>query len=339
MTAAVLEALEQRAGASDADREAWLADRRTGITATEVRDLYLRKITVRELVNRKLGRVPEIGDLSHVPVIGWGKEREPVIAEVIAERFPGIRPESRVFRSAGNPRHLASPDGLGLYGFDEELTVSEIKTAGKNIPPWSDAYAEKGYEIQQQWVMHVLGARRSLYAWEIRLDDFAGGFVPGDLKFEWVPRNDDLIVKLVKLADGFLTALDKAAAEPAPEAPPIDEELDTHAVNYLRALELEKEAKELKAPAWSAMLAAKKSQTSALARITFKEPEPVEVEGIDYAAARDAFPGSALFQALQTAQALWDEHCEQFKTTKTVTGRPTLRVTPVKPPKAEEQEA
>ena len=53
MSAAVLETLEARAGASDQDRPAWLAVRRTGITATEIRDLYQKRITIPALVDRK----------------------------------------------------------------------------------------------------------------------------------------------------------------------------------------------------------------------------------------------------------------------------------------------
>lgn len=333
MSVAVLERLEERAGPSDADREQWLAERRTGITATEVRDLYLRKISVRELVDRKLGRVPDVGDLSHIPVIGWGKFREPHIAAIVEQRF-GIRPESRVFRAADEPRFLASPDGVGV-NFDEMLQVCEIKTAGKNVAPWTDSYAEKGYEIQQQWVMRVLGAQRSLFAWEKRETLPDGQFVNGELQFEWVARNDLLIEKLEALARRFLKALDKAAAEPVPEAEPIDEVLDTHAVNYLRALDLEREAKALKAPAWAALLAAGKSQTSALARITYNPGTELEVEDVDFEAAKAANATlharlELAHAALRDAEAAWSEHCEAFKTTKTVTGKPILRVTPVK---------
>lgn len=340
MNAPVLEALEARAGASDTDREAWLAERRTGITATEVRDLYLRKITQKQLIDVKLCRVPAM-DLSHVPVIAWGNEREPVIAAIIADRYPGIRPESRVFHGE-NPRHLASPDGLGLYGFDEEVTVSEIKTAGKDIAPWTDAYAEKGYEIQQQWVMWVLGARRSLYAYEFRLDG-AQGFVPGALGFEWVHRDDALIVKLVKLADQFLAALDKAAAGSVPEVEPVDELLDTHAVNYLRFLDEEKTAKEAKEREYRAIVAAGKSQTSTLARVTFtpaKDGVELEVPEVDFDAAKEAdtalWARKQLAEAsLASAEAAWSEHCEGFKKMTTVTGKGSPAKATITAPKQE----
>lgn len=331
MMVAVLDALERLAGASDQDKPAWLAERRQGISATEIRDLYSGRITVDELVGRKLGRLPEIGDLSHIPAVDWGNQREPVIAEWVERRW-GIRHESRVFHAADEPRFLASPDGVGV-NFDEMLQVSEIKTTGVEIPPWSDAYQRKGYEFQQQWVMRVLGAERSLFVWEIREEDSdgAGGrvFVPGSRGAEWVPRNEKVIAELEEVARVFLAELDRAAAEPWDE-PVVDEELDRFAGDYLRALELEREAKRLKEPAWQALLAAGRSQVSSVARVTYKAPVPVTVEEVDFEAAKADPVGAELFDAQARARELWDEFCERFKSKRVVVGRPTLRVTAIK---------
>ena len=46
--------LMSRAGASDQDRPAWLAERRGGVTATEIRDLAIGKKRQGELVDLKL---------------------------------------------------------------------------------------------------------------------------------------------------------------------------------------------------------------------------------------------------------------------------------------------
>lgn len=354
---AKLAELESRAGASDTDREAWLAERRNGPTATEIRDLYLGKLTVRELVDRKLGRTPEIGDLSHIPVIGWGKEREPIIAAEVERRY-WIAPESRVFKAADHSRKLASPDGVGL-DFDDELLVSEIKTAGKNIAPGTDAYRQKGYEAQMMWVMRVLGARRCLYAWEYRLTlPGMEGFVPGELSFHWIEWDEALAKKLEDIADGFLAALDAAASETEPEQPEIDEELDTLAVNYLRGLDLEKQAKELKEPAYRQMLELLDAgepvvQVSPLARVSFT-PAVVEERPLfktDYAAARAAAP-AGLYERLEQAEddlvqaqearereaALVSAYEAQFVveagTDRVVTKKATLRVTAAKETKS-----
>jgi hypothetical protein len=301
--------LEARAGASDQDRELWLAERRNGPTATEVRDLYLGKLTVRELVDRKLGRTPEIGDLSHIPVIGWGKQREPIIAAELERRYL-IAPESRVFKASDHPRKLASPDGVGV-GFDGELVVSEIKTAGKDIAPGTEAYRAKGYEAQMVWVMRVTGARKCLYAWEQRLTlPGMQGFVPGELKTKWVEWNEALAQKLEQIADDFLAALDAAAAEPAGTVaePVIDEELDTLAVNYLRGLDLEKQAKELKEPAYRQMFERLDAgepvvQESPLARVSFTpaEVEEREVMTLDEQQARAEAP-AGLYERLEQAE-------------------------------------
>ncbi len=331
MNAPVLEALEARAGASDTDRPAWLAERATGCTATEVRELTLGNISDEELADLKLGR--KVDSFTGNAYTAWGNEREPVIAAVVEQRW-AIRPESRVFHAADNPRHLASPDGLGT-DFDETLRASEIKTGGAHydLAPWGVDYQKKGYGLQIQWVHHVTGAARTLYSWEERTGR-PGSFRPGELRHEWVERDEAVIAALVERADRFLAVLDARAAEPF-EAPEVDEVLDTHAVNYLRALDLEREAKALKAPAWAALLAAGKSQVSALARVTYKEPVAVEVEDIDYEAAKEA--NATLWARYQLAQekvaaveAEWTSHLQEFKSTHLVEGRPTLRVTAVK---------
>lgn len=201
---AVLADLEARAGASDQDRPAWLAERREGITATEVRDLYIRAKSTAKLIAIKLEQEAERDLGAFIPRIRHGKHREPIIAEQL--RGEGFVPESRVFHHPENTRHLASPDGIRV-DFDENLDVAEIKTDEHGIEPGTDAWTATGYSIQAQWVMYVLGARRCRFAVEdcIRTAD---GFEPGELRRYWVDRDDDLIAELVTLADDFLAAMD-----------------------------------------------------------------------------------------------------------------------------------
>ena len=249
----------------------------------------------------KLGRTPEPGDLSHIPVIGWGREREAVIAEAL--RGVGIEPESRVFHGVQDSRHLASPDGVGV-DFDGELIVSEIKTSGKPLPVGSPELDAKGYVHQMQWVMHVTGAVRCRFVVEQRIH-VEGGFVPGPIAEEWIERDDAAIAELVKVADEFLAELDRQREDGAPV---IDEELDTHAVNYLRAIDEEKRWKALKEDSYRAIVAAGKSQESDLARVTYtpaKAGAVLEVEEIDYDAARATHFGQALHAELQSVTARW----------------------------------
>ncbi|WP_181439787.1 YqaJ viral recombinase family protein [Curtobacterium sp. MCBD17_028] len=329
-TAALPAWLEARAGAPDTDRTQWLFERAQGVTATEVRDLYLRakglggrsaEDLIREKLALLLAPTPEAREAAAAATfVGnrytqWGKTREPIIAQQLLDEF-GMLPEARVFRSRDDARHLASPDGVRVRE-DGALEVAEIKTSGVDIAPGTAAYRKKGYEYQQQWVMGVLGAERSLYAWE----QHDGDWLPRGGQFEepepldlyvpsaWIDFDHEMFGELVVLADHFLERLDAAlAAARAGEGPVIDEELDTLAVNYLRGLELEKEAKALKEPAYRAMFDLLDAgepvvQESALARVSFT-PAVVESKPtfeLDQVRAKAAAP-AGLYERLEQAQ-------------------------------------
>ena len=338
--AGVWESLEERFGPSDADREEWLAARRQGITATEVRDLWLlapgrRALAMAELAEKKLGRKTD--SFSGNKYTAWGKDREPVIAELVRERF-GIEPESRLVRGE-NPRHLASPDGIGS-GMVADLVIAEIKTSSKDITPGTPEFDATGYLAQMVWQMHVIGATSCLFVFEPRLgagtDD--DPFTPGLTTFSWVAmdEHDSMLGELLAIADEFLALLDAAADEPFVE-PDIDEHLDTLAVNVLRGRELEAEAKALKEPAWKELQeklterGVPFQQESPLARITFTPGEPSESEVPDVEAAKAADP--ALFAEVQALSKRWNEHQAQYRKTEVKPGTAKLTVTQPKPPK------
>lgn len=191
-----LEALIERAGPADTDREAWLNFRLGGVTATEVRDLALKGASFKaDLLASKRTKRP-FEDLSHIPAVAHGKAREPVL-EAFARGF-GIDAERRVFAGV-NARHLASPDGLGL-DFDDQLIGFEGKTSKHPI-----SYAESaGYFDQIQWCMHVTAARKWVLVWEQHND-----FKPLPITYQWVERDDTRISELVRIADEFLAELDQ----------------------------------------------------------------------------------------------------------------------------------
>lgn len=328
--------LESRAGASDEFRPAWLAERRGGVTATEIRDLYLRKITKEKLIGQKLGRIPDTGDLaSYAKVPAWGKQREPEIAAEVLARY-AMSPESRVFHAADDPRKLASPDGTG-ENFDGDLQIAEIKTHGQDqdVAPGGKEYVKKGYYPQMVWQMRVTAARRCLYATEERLPD-GTWYRSGEQRFYWIDWDDEaraLATELEVIADDFLAALDAAAAEDY-VAPEVDDELDTLAVNLLRFREAESEGKRAKEKAWAGLLArlaeggVDVSQESSLARVTYTVAvsSPSEVPDVDAAKAADP----VLFAEVQALSKRWNEHAAKFKKTVTVPGKPSLTVTSVK---------
>lgn len=311
---AVLADLESRAGASDKDRDLWLAERRSGITATEVRDLAAGKIRTQDLIDLKLGRT--VDSFTGNAFTQWGKDRESVVAEVMSGE--GFREESRVFHHPDNSRYLASPDGIRI-DFDENIDVLEIKTAGYDLPPGSVALREKGYALQVQWVMFVIGARRGRFVVEERIGHPREGFMAGDLFRHWIERDDDVIKALRFIADEFLAELDKQREEGAPE---IDEHVDTLAVNYLRGLAAEKEGKALKESSYRQLVEAGVSQKSELASVTFTPGKPGvvdEVEEVDLEAAAKARPDE--FARMQEVVRGWNVIAAQF-TKKVVREKP-----------------
>lgn len=206
-----------RAGASDKDRDAWLAERLTGLTATQVRDLKVKGAAYRnELLAEKRSRsVTSIDDNKY---LAWGRKREPIIAEWVFAEF-GIANESRVFHAAAEGdlawRFLASPDGVGVgpYG---RLRVSEIKTSKHDIAPGTSHYDKAGYFYQMQWSMFVTGAVECLYVWEqhddLWFDNGGEFFEPMPLglepRWEWIERDEQVIAELVDLATEFLAEVD-----------------------------------------------------------------------------------------------------------------------------------
>ena len=326
--------LEARAGASDQDREAWLAERRSGLTATGIKELWMRKLgrksysTAQEMIDEKLGRVEDT--FTGNKYTRWGVDREPVIAAQLAGE--GFTEEHRVFGAAANSCHLASPDGLA-FDFDENLVLLEIKTAGYDLPPGSAEFDAKGYEFQCQWQMYVCGAQRVRFVVEERIEEPDGSFSPGPLHRHWVERDDELIAQLIVCADEFLAELERQRAG---EGPVIDEEVDTHALNYLRAIGEEKTWAALKKSSYTALIEAGISQESGLARVTFTPGKPagefVE-EVVDLEAAEAAHPKETATLArakkrVEKLQAEWDALANEHKKSVVVVSKGTAaRVT------------
>lgn len=195
-----------RRGPSDLDREAWLAERRNGITATEVASIASYKT--------KAGRVKAMNSLADEKINGssfdgnqytdWGKEREPALEEWAEFAF-GFTPESRLAYAEQDRQHIASIDGWRVDQ-DGTLHLAEFKTSGKRLT--DELLAEKGYVDQCLWQMYVTGAADAMVFWEERLSDPDGsGFIPGVRGTIRVERDDDRIAVLVGYATEFLLIL------------------------------------------------------------------------------------------------------------------------------------
>lgn len=127
-----------------------------------------------------------------------------------------------LFGSAGNPRHVATPDGIKLGG-DGTLILAQAKTtlqklktlkSGEQVPvpPFTNAkgffHIPPGYQRQMWWEQYVMGADRTLFVWE----EHVGG-IPTTMEPEshWFYRDDAAIDKLIIISDLVLAGMDAAA--------------------------------------------------------------------------------------------------------------------------------
>ena len=182
--------------ADSTDRVAWMRARNQGITATDVAKLSTPKSIVNAARDKMHGT-----SFSGNSYTDHGRAREPVIAAWVLENY-GIEPSTNLFRSLGHPRHLATPDGVGVVA-GGDLHLAEIKTTSK---PWRSI--PRSYLRQVWWQQYVLGADRTLLVWEEHLDFVPVAAVP---EFRWIERDEDQIAILVGLANALIDNLDQQA--------------------------------------------------------------------------------------------------------------------------------
>ena len=177
--------------ADGADRVAWLRARAQGVTATDAARLSSMRAVQTVALEKLLGT-----GFGGNAFTEHGIAREPEIARwVLAEH--GISPNSALFHAHGEKRHLATPDGVASIG--GVLCLSEIKTTShrwRSIP--------RSYLRQVWWQQYVLGAERTLFAWEHHVD-----FRPTDAepRTQWIDRDDNEIHILVAYAEKLLDAM------------------------------------------------------------------------------------------------------------------------------------
>lgn len=184
--------LAARIVADSQDRVAWVRARSRGITATDVAALTSERVIPRAADAKLMG-----SGFSGNAYTAHGRLREPEIARWVAATH-GILPSSALFHAEKERRHLATPDGL-MVDSRGRVVLAEIKTtkkAWRSIP--------RSYLRQVWWQQHVLGAERTLVAWEEH-----DGFVPvGDEpRCAWVDRDDGEIARLVGLATALIDEL------------------------------------------------------------------------------------------------------------------------------------
>ena len=181
----------ERIVASSNDRVAWIRARSRGVTATDAAKLA-SDASVEQVVRDKVLGTGFTGNA----FTDHGRAREPEIAKWVA-REHGIVSSQDLFHASGQPRHLATPDGVAELG--GTLVLSEIKTtrsAWRSIP--------RPYLRQVWWQQYVLGAERTLVIWEQHVDFVPISAVP---QCQWVERDENQIAMLVGRADQVLERL------------------------------------------------------------------------------------------------------------------------------------
>jgi hypothetical protein len=172
--------------------EEWRIVRRNGVTATDALKL-LRKNGKPSRQRVSLLRRKVVGDLEpYFPAYALGIEREPVIADWLSARLPDCEPNDVLFRGS-NPRHLATPDMIGID------FVVEIKVSSQPLEVILSKHSD-----QVQWQMHVMGVERALVVLEDRYSK--------EISSEWVERDGLRIQALADAADEFVEKLDVANA-------------------------------------------------------------------------------------------------------------------------------
>lgn len=192
----------------------WLEARKKYVTATEVAQLARRgEAYWQELREIKSG-VREAKDLSHIPAIQHGREREPLIVPYVQSlEADMVHNEDLVVRLG---RYAATPDLLGDGIVGEIKTVKDTRLAKLQE---SGDWPTPQYFDQVQWQLFVTGAIACVFAYE-PYEDWDGTLVPREDKRGnlTIHRDEKRIKHLRKVADRFLGGESTPVAPEPPEA-------------------------------------------------------------------------------------------------------------------------
>jgi hypothetical protein len=193
------------------DEELWLAERRKGVTATEIAKLATgQKAARRDIFEEKISGLRSFTGNRYSD---WGLEREIALSNRLELEF-GFEASDILFFAPENSRHLATPDAVWLG--EDSVKVAEIKTSKNDLNPEGRFFSKTTYLDQMQWQIYVAGetCTECLFMWEQHDDNWIqdefGVFRPEPLLAEWVwiPRDDERIAELILIADEFLAELD-----------------------------------------------------------------------------------------------------------------------------------
>lgn len=198
----VFDELVSRAGESDLNYQAWLDQRRRGVTATEMKRLATG-LDFEVLWTEKFLATP----VEPNKYLSWGKIAEERIAGSVREADSRWMWEHRLFHADGDARLLASPDMVRVV--DGSVDLAEIKTS-KNDLTDARVFDRTGYFYQMQWQMFVCGARTCVLVaqqhndvWVDRGGEFPVPEMTYGLTYETFGRDETVISSMVELAHDY----------------------------------------------------------------------------------------------------------------------------------------
>ncbi|RLP68384.1 hypothetical protein D9V30_10365 [Mycetocola reblochoni] len=267
----------------------WHAQRRTGITATDIARLSGGgPATWAAVKAEKLGAGSTFRGNRYTE---WGKEREPVIAGFVEFAYD-VHPNDRVAVFDGAEPWLATPDGLGAGRNGEyKTTTKDWAVALPAIP--------RNYVAQVDWAQLVTAATETVFAWEPHEN-----FIPGEIRTLLIPRAEDRINALIETALQFQDYL--ARDDDAPSE--WDDLLGRYSAAQAAADEAQAALDEVKAAIRDRAGDREVAVKSPFGSISYATPKPRQT--FDQAAFRKDHPEIA---------------AEYMKTTEAA--QPTLRVT------------
>ena len=184
--------------------EEWLRQRRSVVTATDVAKIKTGSDKAFASLWREK-RTPSTFRGNRFTQ--HGKDREPVIADMLSEDRPWLHPNVALLVSEDDARFGATPDMVS----DDGLVLGEIKTRRLSDDKdewlsWADVCADqtgKKYACQVAWQLLVTGAERCVFAVE-HWSDEDGWADLRPLRVFDVERDEDLISELRDVAERFL---------------------------------------------------------------------------------------------------------------------------------------
>ena len=181
-------------------REQWLEARRKYVTATEVAQLVRRGQDYwDELREIKAGN-RTAPDISGLPAIRHGREREALIAPYVQSLEQGMVPNDDLY--VRNDRYAATPDLVGDGIVGEIKTIKDTRLAKLQA---AKGWPTGQYYDQVQWQLFVTGAIACVFAWE-PYEDWDGELVPREDMRDHITihRDDARINQLQEVSDAFL---------------------------------------------------------------------------------------------------------------------------------------